>query len=112
MRAYKGEESSGTDAVIRDGEIHTWSCWPVGRERECVFTDIAFDSSLAIFKDNVQWIKNVCSLTIPVNKTTSPAEENWSLIVEYLKLSEEADDVNGGETLEERKLILGNKRVA
>lgn len=82
----------------------------VGLWAERVFTENAFDFSLAIFKDNLQWIKNVCNLTIPVTKSTSPAEENWSLIVEYLKLSEEADD--GGETLEERKLILGNKLVS
>lgn len=84
----------------------------VGLWAERVFTENAFDFSLAIFKDNLQWIKNISSLTIPVNKSTSPAEENWSLIVEYLKLSEEADDVDGGEILEERKLILGNKLVS
>ena len=81
----------------------------VGLWAERVFTENAFDFSLAVFKDNLQWIKNVCDLEIPANKTTSPAQENWSLIVEYLKLSEEVD---GGETLEERKLVLGNKLVS
>ena len=82
----------------------------VGLWAERVFKLHALDSSLSTFTETLPWIKSVCNLKSCFGKTTSAVEENWSLIVKYLRLSELADEGLGLEETEMEE--LGDKLVS
>lgn len=64
----------------------------VGLWAERVFKLRAHDILLSTFTETLPWIKSVCSNSKSFESATSPVEDNWSLIVKYLQLSETADD--------------------
>ena len=63
----------------------------VGLWAEKVFSLHCRDSSIVSFKESLSWIQHVCAETKYSGATTSPLEDNWSLIVDHLKISEKQE---------------------
>ena len=83
----------------------------VGLWAERVFSLHCRDSSIVSFKESLPWIQHVCAETKYSGATTSPLEDNWSLIVDYLKISENQEFESSENQLFE-VTTLGNKLIS